>query len=203
MYREALFVLSLVYVSLGSILDGDVEITDGVRLVSVPVSNSLEDGGRSFSGNSVLLRMAKFLEGHELLVKLPKLIEKDKMLEFLADSLKTVDETYKDSKVTGRGKGGGGAGSVAILGMMMAKMMGAAGLGGLGLLTMKALAVSAMALLLSAVVGVKKLASHDDHDDHQVIYAGHHGHHRKRRHIDTPLPYKAWTQYMQSENITG
>lgn len=60
---------------------------------------------------------------------------------------------------------------------------------------LQALAVSALALMLSAIVGVKKLASHDDHEDHQVIYAGHHGHHRKRRHIETPLPYQGWTEY--------
>ncbi|CAG9794888.1 unnamed protein product [Diatraea saccharalis] len=136
MYREAVFVLALAAVSLGSIFDGDFNIADGVRLVSVPVSNSLEDEGRSYGGNSVLFRMAKFLQGHELMVKLPKLIEKDKLTEFFADSLKTVDETYKDTKVTGRGSKGGGYG-LALLAMMFAKALGAAGIGGLALLTMK------------------------------------------------------------------
>ncbi|XP_063834627.1 uncharacterized protein LOC135083813 [Ostrinia nubilalis] len=195
MYREAVLVFALIGTAIGSILDGDLDLADGVRLVSIPVSNNLEDEGRSFGGNAILFRMAKFLQGHELHVKLPKLIEKEKLTEFFADSLKTVDETYKENKATGRGKGGGGGGA-ALLGLMFAKALGAAGIGGLGLLTMKALAVSAMALLLSAVVGVKKLTSHDDHDDHQVIYAGHHGHHRRRRDLVTPLPYRGWEQYV-------
>lgn len=98
MYRKAAIVLTLIGVALGSILDGDLDLADGVRLVSIPVSNNLEDGGRSFGGNSILFRMAKFLQGHELHVKLPKLIEKDKLTDFFADSLKTVDETYKENK---------------------------------------------------------------------------------------------------------
>ncbi|KOB77700.1 Uncharacterized protein OBRU01_03659 [Operophtera brumata] len=48
--------------------DGDLELTDGVKLVSVPISNSIDDEGRSFGDHSVLSRMAKFLEGHELQV---------------------------------------------------------------------------------------------------------------------------------------
>lgn len=44
---------------------------------------------------------------------------------------------------TGRGKGGGGGG-IALLGLMMAKMMGAAGIGGVGLLTMKVSGVLTM-----------------------------------------------------------
>ncbi|XP_045780280.1 uncharacterized protein LOC123877521 [Maniola jurtina] len=133
--------------------------------------------------------MAKFLHNHELHVKLPNLIEKDKLSKILSESLKAIDESYKEKNVTGRGSKGDGGGSLALLGLMFAKTLGAAGIGGLGLLTMKALAVSALALMLSAIVGVKKLTSHDDHEDHQVIYAGHHGSHRRRR--DTPLPYQA------------
>ncbi|XP_013185079.1 uncharacterized protein LOC106130722 [Amyelois transitella] len=196
MYRVVV-ILGLVTSSLGGFLDGDLMLIDGVKLVGIPVSNSLEDQGRSFGENSVLFRMAKFLQGHELHVKLPKLIEKDKITQIFSDTLKAVDESYKDNSVSGRGKGDGG-GSVALLGMMFAKAIGAAGIGGLGLLTMKALAVSALALLLSAVVGVKKLASHDDHDDHQVIYAGHHGHHRRRRDLTTPLPYQGWVEYAKT-----
>ncbi|KPJ20275.1 hypothetical protein RR48_04873 [Papilio machaon] len=224
MYRKASVLLTLISLSLASLLDGDFDITDGVKLVSIPVSNSIEDEGRSFD-NSPLSRMAKFLQGHELHVKLPNIIEKDKITNLLAESLKVVDESYKNNNATGRGKGDGGGGmallglmfaktvgaagigatgrgkgdgggGMALLGLMFAKTVGAAGIGGLGLLTMKALAVSALALMLSAIVGVKKLASSDDHDDHQVIYAGH-GHHRKRRDIDTPLPYRGWTQYKQ------
>ncbi|XP_014355412.2 uncharacterized protein LOC106708415 [Papilio machaon] len=194
MYRKASVLLTLISLSLASLLDGDFDITDGVKLVSIPVSNNIEDEGRSFD-NSPLSRMAKFLQGHELHVKLPNIIEKDKITNLLAESLKVVDESYKNNNATGRGKGDGGGG-MALLGLMFAKTVGAAGIGGLGLLTMKALAVSALALMLSAIVGVKKLASNDDHDDHQVIYAGH-GHHRKRRDIDTPLPYRGWTQYKQ------
>ncbi|XP_026754401.1 uncharacterized protein LOC113514510 [Galleria mellonella] len=194
MFRLAVF-LAFTSSVLGGFLDGDLQLADGVKLVSIPVNN-LEDEGRSFGENSVLFRMAKFLQGHELHVKLPTLIEKDKLTRILAESLKTVDESSKNNTVTGRGKGGGGGG-VALLGLMFAKAVGAAGIGGLGLLTMKALAVSALALLLSAIVGVKKLASHDDHDDHQVIYAGHHGHHRRRRDLVTPLPYQGWVQYAQ------
>ncbi|KPJ03639.1 hypothetical protein RR46_04251 [Papilio xuthus] len=194
MYREASVLLTFISLGLASLLDGDFDITDGVKLVSIPVSNSIEDEGRSFD-NSPLWRMAKFLQGHELHVKLPNIIEKEKISNLLAESLKIVDESYKSNNATGRGKGDGGGG-LALLGLMFAKTIGAAGIGGLGLLTMKALAVSALALMLSAIVGVKKLASHDDHDDHQVIYAGH-GHHRKRRDIDTPLPYRGWTQYKQ------
>ncbi|XP_072935310.1 uncharacterized protein Osi5 [Epargyreus clarus] len=189
MYRY-IIVLGLVTNAIGSLLDGDVDLADGIKLVGIPVSNSLEDEGRSL-GDSPLYKMAKFLQSHELHVKLPNLIEKEKLSQFFAESLKAVDETYKEKAVTGRGKGGGGGGSLALLGLMFAKTMGAAGIGGLGLLTMKALAVSALALMLSAVVGVKKLTSHDDHDEHQVIYAGH-GHHRRRR---SPLPYRGWTQY--------
>ncbi|XP_013165292.1 PREDICTED: uncharacterized protein LOC106116097 [Papilio xuthus] len=194
MYREASMLFTFISLGLASLLDVDFDITDGVKLVSIPVSNSIEDEGRSFD-NSPLWRMAKFLQGHELHVKLPNIIEKEKISNLLAESLKIVDESYKSNNATGRGKGDGGGG-LALLGLMFAKTIGAAGIGGLGLLTMKALAVSALALMLSAIVGVKKLASHDDHDDHQVIYAGH-GHHRKRRDIDTPLPYRGWTQYKQ------
>ncbi|CAF4869375.1 unnamed protein product [Pieris macdunnoughi] len=176
-----------------ALLDSDIDLADGVKLVNVPISNSLEESGRSL-GDSMLFRVAKFLQGHELHVKLPNLIEKDKLSRVFQESLKVVDESYKESNGTGRGKGDGG-GSMALLGLMFAKTLGAAGIGGLGLLTMKALAVSALALMLSAIVGVKKLTSHDDHDDHQVIYAGHHGHHRRRREITTPLPYQGWTEY--------
>ncbi|XP_049880880.1 uncharacterized protein LOC126377222 [Pectinophora gossypiella] len=196
MYRELSLLLSLSTLALGSFLDGDFELADGVKLVSIPVSNSLEDEGRSFGKDSALFRMARFLQGHELHVKLPNLIEKDKINQVFTESLKAVDETYKDNAETGRGKGGGG--SLALLGLMFAKTIGAAGIGGLGLLTMKALALSALALMLSAIVGVKKLASHDDHDDHQVIYAGRHGHHRRRRDLDTPLPYKGWKEYQKN-----
>ncbi|CAH0721070.1 unnamed protein product, partial [Brenthis ino] len=192
MYRKIVIILSIFKLATSSLWDGDFSIADGVKLVSVP--NSLEDEGRSF-GNTPLLRVTRFLQNHELHVKLPNLIEKDKLSQILSETLRAIDDSYKEKTVTGRGKGDGGAGSLALLGLMFAKTLGAAGIGGLGLLTMKALAVSALALMLSAIVGVKKLASHDDHDDHQVIYAGHHGHHRKRRHIETPLPYQGWTKY--------
>uniref|UniRef100_A0A2A4J538 Osiris 5 n=1 Tax=Heliothis virescens TaxID=7102 RepID=A0A2A4J538_HELVI len=193
MFREVSIFVTLYGLTIASLLDGDIELIDGVRLAKIPVTNSLEDEGRSFGENSPLFRMAKFLEGHELHVKLPNLIEKDRVTQFVADSLKVVDETYKENSVTGRGKGGGGGG-VALLGLMFAKALGAIGIGGLGLLTMKALAASALALMLAAIVGVKKLASHDGGEDHQVIYAGHHGHHRRRRDI-TPLPYRGWRHY--------
>lgn len=101
MFREAVLVISLLTSVLGSqhgFLDGDLDIADGVRLVSVPVSNSLEEEtGRSFGENSPLTRMAKFLQGHELHVKLPNLIEKDKLTSIFAESLKAVDETYKNN----------------------------------------------------------------------------------------------------------
>lgn len=97
MYRETVFVLALSTVVLGSLLDGDLLLADGVKLVSIPVSNSLEDGGRSFGEDTVLYRMAKFLQGHELHVKLPNLIEKEKLSQVFAESLKAVDETYKDN----------------------------------------------------------------------------------------------------------
>lgn len=97
MYRKLLVVFALTSPILGSLLDGDLDITDGVKLVSVPVSNSLEDEGRSFGDNSPLYRMAKFLEGHELHVKLPNLIEKEKLSQLFSQSLKTVDETYKEN----------------------------------------------------------------------------------------------------------
>lgn len=96
MYR-LVFILALGLPVFGSFLDGDLDLTDGVKLVSIPVSNSLEDEGRSFGDHSVLYRMAKFLQGHELHVKLPNLIEKDKVTKVFAESLKAVDETYKES----------------------------------------------------------------------------------------------------------
>lgn len=97
MFRD-LFIITIVCSSaFGSFLDGDFDLADGVKLVSIPVSNSLEDEGRSFGENSALFRMAKFLQGHELRVKLPNLIEKDKISRVFEESLKTVDETYKDS----------------------------------------------------------------------------------------------------------
>ncbi|XP_075986660.1 osiris 5 [Anticarsia gemmatalis] len=191
MYRTIVILATLYGATIGSLLDGDIDLAEGVKLVKIN-SNSIEDEGRSFGDNSPLTRMAKFLEGHELHVKLPNLIEKERVTQYLADSLKFVDSSYKENAVSGRGKGGGGGG-VALIGLMFAKALGAMGIGGLGLLTMKALAVSALALMLSAIVGVKKLASHDGHDDHQVIYAGH-GHHRRRRDV-TPLPYRGWTHY--------
>ncbi|XP_050685634.1 uncharacterized protein LOC126980056 [Leptidea sinapis] len=190
MYR--LVILTFVSSAL-AYLDGDIDLTDGIKLVGVPVSNSIEDEGRSL-GASPFYKIARFLQGHELHVKLPSLIEKEKLSQVFAESLKAVDETYKEKAATGRGKGDGGTGSLALLGLMFAKTIGAAGIGGLGLLTMKALAVSALALMLSAIVGIKKLTSHDDHDDHQVIYAGH-GHHRRKRDLHTPLPYQGWTEY--------
>lgn len=97
MYREFFLVLPLVTVTLAGFLDGDLQLADGVKLVGIPVSNSLEDEGRSFGDNSVLFRMAKFLQGHELHVKLPNLIEKDKLTQIFAESLKTVDESYKEN----------------------------------------------------------------------------------------------------------
>lgn len=96
MYRS-LIVLALIGSTIGSFLDGDIDLIDGVKLVSIPISNSLEDEGRSFGENSPLFRMAKFLQGHELRVKLPNLIEKEKVTQILAESLKTVDETYKEN----------------------------------------------------------------------------------------------------------
>ncbi|KAJ2940087.1 hypothetical protein O0L34_g14124 [Tuta absoluta] len=193
-------VLALSSFALGSFLDGDIDLADGVKLVSIPVSNSIEDGGRSY-GNSVVSRMAKFLQGHELHVSLPNLIEKEKVTQAFAEGLKAVDEQYKESAAgTGRGKGDGGASGIALLGLMMAKALGAAGLGGVGLLTAKALSLSALALVLSAIVGVKKMTQHEDHDDHQVIYAdAHHGHHhRRRRELETPLPYQGWREYQKN-----
>lgn len=81
-----------------SFLDGDLDLADGVRLVSVPVSNNIEEeSGRSFGENSVLYRMAKFLQGHELHVKLPNLVEKEKLGQIFAESLKAVDDSYKDN----------------------------------------------------------------------------------------------------------
>ncbi|CAG9138546.1 unnamed protein product [Plutella xylostella] len=139
MYRIVVLVLSVTTSVLGShgFLDGDLELADGVKLVSVPVSNSLEEAaGRSFGENTILYRMSKFLQGHELHVKLPNLVEKDKLSQIFLDSLKTVDETYKENSVTGRGKGHGGGGA-ALIGLMFAKTLGAIGIGGLGLLTMK------------------------------------------------------------------
>ncbi|VVC90305.1 unnamed protein product [Leptidea sinapis] len=171
MYR--LVILTFVSSAL-AYLDGDIDLTDGIKLVGVPVSNSIEDEGRSL-GASPFYKIARFLQGHELHVKLPSLIEKEKLSQVFAESLKAVDETYKEKAATGRGKGDGGTGSLALLGLMFAKTIGAAGIGGLGLLTMK-------------------LTSHDDHDDHQVIYAGH-GHHRRKRDLHTPLPYQGWTEY--------
>ncbi|XP_052744969.1 uncharacterized protein LOC112053143 [Bicyclus anynana] len=192
MYRETVVFTFIFSSVLCSLLSGDFDIADGVRLVSIS-DNSLDDEGRSI-GDTPLYRMAKFLHNHELHVKLPNLIEKDKLSKIFSESLKAIDESYKENNVTGRGSKDGG-GSLALLGLMFAKTLGAVGIGGLGLLTMKALAVSALALMLSAIVGVKKLSSHDDHDDHQVIYAGHHGSHRRRRDVPLPyqtLPYQGW-----------
>lgn len=81
-----------------SILDGDLDLSDGVKLVSIPVSNSIEEEtGRSFGENTVLFRLARFLQGHELHVQLPTLLEKDKVSSMFADALKAVDETYKEN----------------------------------------------------------------------------------------------------------
>lgn len=96
MYRKLVVLVTLCGVTLGSLLDGDIDLADGVRLVKIP-SNSLEDEGRSFGDNSPLTRMAKFLEGHELHVKLPNLIEKDRVTQNLADALKFVDSSYKEN----------------------------------------------------------------------------------------------------------
>lgn len=83
---------------------------------------------------------------------------------------------------------------VMMMGMMMAKMMGALGFAGVGALAAKALGVSMMALLLSAVVGLKKL-SEGGHG------GGHSDHHRRRRDLAEEwskanqfdfLPYRAW-----------
>lgn len=93
--HRAVVLLTLVSVALGSLLDGDLDLVDGVKLVSIPVSNSLENEGRSFGEDSILYRMAKFLKGHELHVRLPNLIEKDKISQYFAESLKAVDESYK------------------------------------------------------------------------------------------------------------
>lgn len=95
MYR--IFVALVFSCAYASFLDGDLELSDGVKLVSVPVSNNIDNEGRSFGDHSVLYRMAKFLQGHELQVKLPTLIEKEKITQVFSDSLKAVDETYKES----------------------------------------------------------------------------------------------------------
>lgn len=97
MYREVTVLLALCGFTIASLLDGDIDLADGVRLARIPVSNSIEDEGRSFGENSALLRMAKFLQGHELHVKLPNLIEKDRVTQFVADTLKVVDESYKEN----------------------------------------------------------------------------------------------------------
>lgn len=95
----------------------------------------------------------------------------------------------------GRKKDKGGLGMVMMMGMMMAKMVGALGFAGVGALAAKALGVSMMALLLSAVVGLKKLTE-GGHG------GGHSEHHRRRRDLtdyeeskvvtDDFLPYRAW-----------
>lgn len=79
-----------------------------------------------------------------------------------------------------------------MMGLMMAKMMGALGFAGVGALAAKALGVSMMALLLSAIVGLKKLAE-GGHG------GGHSDHHRRRRDLSSEaeskgdfLPYRAW-----------
>lgn len=93
----------------------------------------------------------------------------------------------------GRKKDKGGLGIVMMMGLMMAKMVGALGFAGVGALAAKALGVSMMALLLSAVVGLKKLAEGGSG-------GGHSEHHRRRRDVDPEtevrgedfLPYWAW-----------
>lgn len=94
MYRKLILSAFLIEAVFGSILDGDFNIFDGVRLVSVKDSNSIEDG-RSF-GDTPLYRIAKFLQNHELHVKLPNLIEKDKITQIFSESLKVIDDSYKD-----------------------------------------------------------------------------------------------------------
>lgn len=97
MYREVTVLVALCATTFASLLDGDIDLVEGVRLARIPVTNSLEDEGRSFGENSPLFRMAKFLQGHELHVKLPNLIEKDRVTQFVADTLKVVDESYKEN----------------------------------------------------------------------------------------------------------
>lgn len=93
MYRKILITLAVIKISFASLWDGDFSIADGVKLVSVP--NSLEDEGRSY-GNTPLFRITKFLQNHELHVKLPNLIEKDKLSQILSESLRAIDESYKE-----------------------------------------------------------------------------------------------------------
>lgn len=96
MYRNLIIFVTLCGVAIGSLLDGDIDLADGVKLVKID-TNSIEDGSRSFGDNSALTRMAKFLEGHELHVKLPNLIEKERVTQYLADTLKLVDSSYKEN----------------------------------------------------------------------------------------------------------
>lgn len=94
MYRKLILCTFLIEAAFGSLLDGDFNLFDGVRLVSVKDSNSIEDG-RSF-GDTPLYRIAKFLQNHELHVKLPNLIEKDKITQIFSESLNIIDDSYKD-----------------------------------------------------------------------------------------------------------
>lgn len=96
MYRETIVVSALINVVLCSLLSGDFDIADGVKLVSIrDDSNSLEDESRSIA-DSPLFRIAKFLHSHELHVRLPNLIEKDKVTKLFSESLKAIDESYKE-----------------------------------------------------------------------------------------------------------
>lgn len=93
MYR-VLITLAVINLATASLWDGDLSIADGVKLVSVH-DNSVEDESRSL-GSTPLLRIAKFLQNHELHVKLPNLIEKDKLGQILSESLKAIDDSNKE-----------------------------------------------------------------------------------------------------------
>ncbi|XP_057652261.1 uncharacterized protein LOC130891489 [Diorhabda carinulata] len=177
----------------------DLKLGDGVHIVSTRSEN---DARASTDDGTIFGVVEKYLENHELRIRLPELMPGEGFGRAFKAAMDQVNPKTDESSARGKGgggggKGGGGMGGIVVLGMMMGKMMAALGIGGVGLLAMKALMVSALALMLSIIIGLKKLV-HSDHDEgHTVIHAGGHGHEYRKKREANEMAYHAWEKYKQ------
>ncbi|XP_067008104.2 uncharacterized protein Osi5 [Anabrus simplex] len=181
---------------IAQLLDGQrsLEISKGLKIVKVEESNAVGRGLTDHEESNLLARMSRYLQSHELRVRLPELLPSSEDWNRI---LEGIDKEREGSSCGRKNKGG--MGLVMAMGGMMWSMMTMAGMGALGLVAMKALALASMALVLAGVAAIKKLTSKDDDGGHHVsvvpVHHGGeygHGHRRKREDSAYQLPYRGY-----------
>ncbi|CRK92106.1 CLUMA_CG005654, isoform A [Clunio marinus] len=190
--------------------DESLKLLPGLELVqndNINTVNNVNDE-RSMpeqSNEPILLRVAKYLQTHDLKIKFSDIIGKSDLQEVVNNLFSNDDPALGEARKGGGGGKDKGGGAILMSGLMMGKMMAAMGLAGVGALAAKALGVSMMALMLAGIVALKKLTEGHGDGGHQVHYVSAGGdHHRRRRSAEysnersdvhdsiAPLPYRGY-----------